>query len=40
MQYLDGGHWDPDPEKCIFGEVYKKVVTCLEELLRCLGFSP
>lgn len=31
MQYLDGGHWDSDPQKCVFGEVYKKVVACLEE---------
>eukprot|EP00913_Durusdinium_trenchii_P011055 g10378.t2 len=25
MQFLDGGHWDADPQKCVFGEVYKKV---------------
>ena len=33
MQFLDGGHWDSDPQKCVFGEVYKKVMSCLEEVL-------
>lgn len=32
MQFLDGGHWDSDPQKCVFGEVYKKVMSSLEEL--------
>ena len=31
MQFLDGGHWDADPQKCVFGEVYKKVISCLED---------
>ncbi|CAK9035313.1 unnamed protein product [Durusdinium trenchii] len=32
MQFLDGGHWDADPQKCVFGEVYKKVISCLEDV--------
>ena len=32
MQFLDGGHWDSDPQKCVFGEVYKKVMSSLEDL--------
>ncbi|CAJ1403884.1 unnamed protein product, partial [Effrenium voratum] len=31
MQFLDGGCWDPVPERCTFGAVYKKVVASLEE---------
>ena len=30
MQFLDGGCWDPVPERCTFGAVYKKVVASLE----------
>ncbi|CAE7264886.1 CFAP251 [Symbiodinium natans] len=32
MQFLDGGHWDGDPSKCVSGEVYARVVHCLEEI--------
>ncbi|OLQ09777.1 Modification methylase ScrFIA [Symbiodinium microadriaticum] len=32
MQFLDGGHWDADPAKCLNGEVYTRVLRCLEEV--------
>ncbi|CAE7506923.1 dsaVM [Symbiodinium sp. CCMP2592] len=32
MQFLDGGHWDADPTKCRNGEVYTRVIRCLEEV--------
>eukprot|EP00434_Breviolum_minutum_P017246 symbB.v1.2.015224.t1/scaffold1115.1/size137032/9 len=32
MQYLDGGHWDVEPQKCVFGEVYQKVMSSLKEV--------
>ena len=31
MQYLDGGHWDVEPQKCVFGEVYQKVMSSLKD---------
>eukprot|EP00439_Symbiodinium_sp_Y106_P053773 s1972_g7.t1 len=30
--FLDGGHWDADPTKCRNGEVYTRVLRCLEEV--------
>ena len=32
MQYLDGGHWDVEPQKCVFGEVYQKVMSSLKDV--------
>lgn len=31
MQYMDGGHWDVEPQKCVFGEVYQKVMSSLKD---------
>ena len=35
MQYLDGGHWDVEPQKCVFGEVYQKVMSSLKDVGLC-----
>ncbi|CAE8594511.1 unnamed protein product, partial [Polarella glacialis] len=31
MQFLDGGQWDKDKEKWVFGDIFKKVLACLEQ---------
>eukprot|EP00441_Pelagodinium_beii_P008907 CAMPEP_0197698738 /NCGR_PEP_ID=MMETSP1338-20131121/119681_1 /TAXON_ID=43686 ORGANISM="Pelagodinium beii, Strain RCC1491" /NCGR_SAMPLE_ID=MMETSP1338 /ASSEMBLY_ACC=CAM_ASM_000754 /LENGTH=80 /DNA_ID=CAMNT_0043282155 /DNA_START=14 /DNA_END=252 /DNA_ORIENTATION=+ len=31
MQFIGGGQWHKDEDKWVYGDVYKKVLQCLED---------
>jgi len=31
LQYIDGGHWDRDSSKCVYGHAFRRVLACLEQ---------